>query len=629
MARDYSRAEVLDIIEREAQERNIPRDDFMRFAYIETGGTFDESVSRGPNGAKGLFQFVPGTADQYGIRGRELDPVANTDAAARLYLDNQRQLVRRHTQDGRVYLSGAQEPGGLDMYLAHQQGAAGYRSIQTAIATGEFSRDDTRSKILNNVSARDMRAVTGVSMEEFRSMSDKQMAETFVRYWDTKFDRVRIPEKGIELVVDGRTTQRPDTQQPTPQTRADSQAPSGIHLTAAHAMAVKYDAVGYRMGAKNVESGVVDCSGWVVALQNRTMEEINRQAGRTPPVFGREDLFKPGWDGSGTIVQKAAARSGALLEGRQVNADTLKEGMVIGLDTGPAPHDKWKGIDHVAMVVRDPQSGALMVTESKGGKSDRGVRMIPVDDFLSRYSGATLYASDPLAKARDLLQDRQQSVGAQALDDGKLGHGERGADVKGLQQSLTALGVRANDGTLLQGTGYYGDKTREVVANFQRANGLEPTGTADKATLEAIGKKLPDGRVTADARITDVRTDASEQRAQVSITDARHPGNALYEAIARQLPAGTRPEVVANVTLQAQENGITGVDKLQSVKPDPASKSDVWVIGQTPGDRVRVDLNAPTPDLQAMSEHIGRQAQEQQVQERQRQQVQASPSMIT
>ena len=199
MARDYSRAEVLDIIEREAQERNIPRDDFMRFAYIETGGTFDESVSRGPNGAKGLFQFVPGTADQYGIRGRELDPVANTDAAARLYLDNQRQLVRRHTQDGRVYLSGAQEPGGLDMYLAHQQGAAGYRSIQTAIATGEFSRDDTRSKILNNVSARDVRAVTGVSMDEFRSMSDKQMAETFVRYWDTKFDRVRIPEKGIEF----------------------------------------------------------------------------------------------------------------------------------------------------------------------------------------------------------------------------------------------------------------------------------------------------------------------------------------------------------------------------------------------------------------------------------------------
>lgn len=59
MERDYSRQEVLDIIESEARERNIPRDDFMRFAYIETGGTFNEQASRGAAGAKGLFQFVP------------------------------------------------------------------------------------------------------------------------------------------------------------------------------------------------------------------------------------------------------------------------------------------------------------------------------------------------------------------------------------------------------------------------------------------------------------------------------------------------------------------------------------------------------------------------------------------
>ena len=68
MAKDYTRQENLQIIEREARERGIPRDDFLRFAYIETGGRFDEQASRGPNGAKGLFQFVPGTARQYGSR---------------------------------------------------------------------------------------------------------------------------------------------------------------------------------------------------------------------------------------------------------------------------------------------------------------------------------------------------------------------------------------------------------------------------------------------------------------------------------------------------------------------------------------------------------------------------------
>lgn len=76
MSRDYSRKEVLDIIEREARERGIPREDFLRFAYIETGGAFDERASRRPHGAKGLFQFVPQTAAHYGIAGRELDAVA-------------------------------------------------------------------------------------------------------------------------------------------------------------------------------------------------------------------------------------------------------------------------------------------------------------------------------------------------------------------------------------------------------------------------------------------------------------------------------------------------------------------------------------------------------------------------
>ncbi|CTP83162.1 hypothetical protein XTPLMG730_0343 [Xanthomonas translucens pv. phlei] len=75
MARDYTKAENLDIIEREARERHIPVDDFMRFAYIETGGRFNEQASRGPNSAKGLFQFTPGTVEAYGISGRELDAV--------------------------------------------------------------------------------------------------------------------------------------------------------------------------------------------------------------------------------------------------------------------------------------------------------------------------------------------------------------------------------------------------------------------------------------------------------------------------------------------------------------------------------------------------------------------------
>ena len=201
MDRDYSRREVLDIIEREALASGIPRDDFLRFAYIETGGRFDEHASRGPAGAKGLFQFVPGTAAQYGIAGREFDAVENTRAAARLYLDNRELLLSRHAGDDRPYLSGEAGPGGLDMYLAHQQGAGGYRSLQAAIATGQFSLAGTRANLVNNVSARDIEAVTGHTHAQFKAMPDREMAAAFVQYWEVKFDRVRIQEKGIEPVA--------------------------------------------------------------------------------------------------------------------------------------------------------------------------------------------------------------------------------------------------------------------------------------------------------------------------------------------------------------------------------------------------------------------------------------------
>ena len=39
---DYSKKEVLDIVEQVARQKGIPVDDFMRFAHIETGGTFNE-----------------------------------------------------------------------------------------------------------------------------------------------------------------------------------------------------------------------------------------------------------------------------------------------------------------------------------------------------------------------------------------------------------------------------------------------------------------------------------------------------------------------------------------------------------------------------------------------------------
>ena len=532
MERDYSRQEVLDIIENEARERNIPRDDFMRFAYIETGGTFNEQASRGAAGAKGLFQFVPDTAEAYGILGRELDAVANTDAAARLYLDNRQILVNRHERDGRPYLSGKDEPDGLDMYMAHQQGGTGYRSIQTAIATGHLGRDDTRANILNNVSSQDFETVTGTRYADFRNMSDRDMATTFTQYWDQKFDRVRIPEKGIEPVTGARQTPVPAQTAPTPTlpsqlapgTAAET-APQGIALTAAHDLSVKYNHVKYAMSGKypgvdgkHPDQGYVDCLGWVATMQNATMAEINAKAGCE--VFDKSELFNLGNDGAAMIVDKAQARSGVMIEGKAVTRDVLKEGMIIGEDNGPTKWDagRYKGIDHIAMVVRDPKSGELMISQSRGGE---GIELSSLDRYLERKqeNGVKLYAADPLAEARTLLQDiRQDQIQGQTqashpqaqrtiVSDGALKHSEKSEDIRHLQGSLNRLGYRDHEGRALKEDGGFDDRTKEALQAYQQAHGLKADGIAGPQTLEALKK--------------------SEQAPLLS--DPRHPDNTMFQ----------------------------------------------------------------------------------------------------
>ena len=208
-----------------------------------------------------------------------------------------------------------------------------------------------------------------------------------------------------------------------------------------------------------------------------------------------------------------------------------------------------------------------------------------------------------------ITQEQLASMGARSrsdappMADGMLRFREQGAEVEGLQRSLNQLGVTDARGRALGEDGDFGKSTREAVESFQRANGLQVDGIAGKDTLEAIGKKLPEGSVAVErAEVTGVAPQQpSANNARLLISDASHPNHALYSAIERQLPAGTRPEVTANVTMQAMENGITGPDKLKGVM---VRDGDAFVMGANLGDRVKVDLSAPTPDLEQMSRHM-------------------------
>jgi hypothetical protein len=106
-------SDIHGIIVAAADRYGIDRDYALRVAHIES--RFDPNAVNGGSKATGLFQFIPSTWKSYGQGQSALDPAANADAGMRFSVAN-RDYLRR---------AWGREPTSGEMYLAHQQGAAG------------------------------------------------------------------------------------------------------------------------------------------------------------------------------------------------------------------------------------------------------------------------------------------------------------------------------------------------------------------------------------------------------------------------------------------------------------------------------------------------------------------------
>lgn len=84
----------------------------QRVAQIESSQ--NPNAKNPKSSAGGLYQFIDGTAAQYGLRNK-FDPVEATSAFTKLALDNKATLTRGL----------GREPTAGELYLAHQQGAGG------------------------------------------------------------------------------------------------------------------------------------------------------------------------------------------------------------------------------------------------------------------------------------------------------------------------------------------------------------------------------------------------------------------------------------------------------------------------------------------------------------------------
>lgn len=137
-----------------SQRYGADEDTLARTAALERpapGGR----VTNATSGATGDFQFIPATARQYGVNA--LDATSSADGAARLQNDNRQALTE----------SLGRAPTPSEIYLAHQQGAAGASALimhpdMPAIAALSLAypndQQKARAAILNNGGSADMSA---------------------------------------------------------------------------------------------------------------------------------------------------------------------------------------------------------------------------------------------------------------------------------------------------------------------------------------------------------------------------------------------------------------------------------------------------------------------------------------
>lgn len=154
--------------------------------------------------------------------------------------------------------------------------------------------------------------------------------------------------------------------------------------------------VAYNMGSKDVSSGLIDCSGWVELINKGTFESINRSFDKA--VFDEGD-FSAVSGHADAIITQVADRTDFLLKDAEVTVENLKEGMLLGLDTGMRDWERGQnrklGVDHILNIVKG-KDGRLYVSQSTS--SDGGVSLRPLGEYLEerRAKGDRLYATDPM-----------------------------------------------------------------------------------------------------------------------------------------------------------------------------------------------------------------------------------------
>ncbi len=172
--------------------------------------------------------------------------------------------------------------------------------------------------------------------------------------------------------------------------------------------------------------------------------------------------------------------------------------------------------------------------------------------------------------------------------------------------------------------GTRGDLRREAEA-LQRGGYATDPLYADKLVEVFGGRTMRNGIALG----REQETEQSGAHIAPAISEPAHPNHEMFSDVRRRITEQTghvpQLEAVANITLQMLENGFRNEHDIRGFS---VRGTNVHVQGPVAGARVSVDLQAPTADLQSMSDHMTRQASAQQ-ERLQRESGAVSPSLTS
>ena len=168
------------ILQKVAKEEEFPIADLVEIWQLESSRGTHPDTNKGKY--QGHFQLSSTIAKKYGIKPEDRDDL---ELSARAAIKYRKANIKNMPNTLKSY-----KDLGIDEsmvgYLAHQQGRFGIQDIITGLTSGNFSGENTRWNILNNL---------GVIAEDFKKVNKyfqdnpegrQRIASQYLSFWKTK-----------------------------------------------------------------------------------------------------------------------------------------------------------------------------------------------------------------------------------------------------------------------------------------------------------------------------------------------------------------------------------------------------------------------------------------------------------